>query len=335
MYQELFQNEFDAEIDPEKATRLNNIGQRAIDIFQNQRAETTQDRARHFFSSVDRALLENNAIYPPASTVLLCRDALTPRFLSEAEWSMASSLFFNNRRLQYMEAARKYNDPVFFFDCDVASFIYLKVAEELDLPVFLVEVPGHNFLRWEEKNARVSWDPNDGMIVQETLYSPKSQIEQKEYRVFGYLENRSVSRIRSYWLTRSGQSSARQGNHKRANQLFREAVAADSNDVSAQNELAWHLATTPDRALRNGREARDIAEKLVAQLPRRKWLETLAAACAESGDFSAAVEFLRDAKKRALASSTENERYYNDLIEIYKKNLTYAEAVSQGHTSSE
>lgn len=59
------------------------------------------------------------------------------------------------------------------FDCDTGSLIFLSVAEELDLPLSMVEVeaPGysptrafgdHNFVRWTLTNGdRIDWDPND------------------------------------------------------------------------------------------------------------------------------------------------------------------------------
>ena len=33
-------------------------------------------------------------------------------------------------------------------DCDLAAYIYLGVAEALDLPIYMVEVPGHFFVRY-------------------------------------------------------------------------------------------------------------------------------------------------------------------------------------------
>jgi tetratricopeptide (TPR) repeat protein len=59
----------------------------------------------------------------------------------------------------------------------------------------------------------------------------------------------------------------------------------------AQNEIAWLLATYPDPEVRDGRSAVTYAEKAVAATSRANasYLDTLAAAYAEAGDFVKAV----------------------------------------------
>ncbi len=92
-----------------------------------------------------------------------------------------------------------------------------------------------------------------------------------------------------------------------ATTLLRRAVALGSTRAAlevitqAQRELgpelrlvqieAWILATSPDAGVRDGARARRLAEALVQRLPGDFGaLDTLAAACAESGDFVAAVQ---------------------------------------------
>lgn len=70
-----------------------------------------------------------------------------------------------------------------------------------------------------------------------------------------------------------------------------QALALNANSVEALNNVAWLRATAPDAALRNGREAVQMAEQ-ACELTRRQEpvpLSTLAAAYAEAGRFDEAV----------------------------------------------
>lgn len=72
---------------------------------------------------------------------------------------------------------------------------------------------------------------------------------------------------------------------------LRSAVRLDPSLVPARNRLAWTLATAQDDQIRNGAEARALAEQTVrtASPPQPELLETLAAAQAATGDFAGAV----------------------------------------------
>ena len=62
--------------------------------------------------------------------------------------------------------------------------------------------------------------------------------------------------------------------------------------MTAQNDLAWLLATCPDNSVRNGQKAVELAQQAVQLSNGRspEILDTLAAAYAEAGRFHEAVE---------------------------------------------
>lgn len=89
------------------------------------------------------------------------------------------------------------------------------------------------------------------------------------------------------------------GADARAAAWFRRALAL-APDSAAANTLAWILATTADRALRDGRAALALVEPLVERgAADAAVLSTYAAACAEIGRWPAAVA----AAERALAAA--------------------------------
>ena len=81
------------------------------------------------------------------------------------------------------------------------------------------------------------------------------------------------------------------GYFSRAAADLTEQVKLLPNDPMSHNDLAWTLATCPDSSVRNGKLALAHAEK-ACQLTSFKnpiFIDTLAAACAETGDFARAV----------------------------------------------
>jgi tetratricopeptide (TPR) repeat protein len=93
---------------------------------------------------------------------------------------------------------------------------------------------------------------------------------------------------------------------------FRDAVAdcrkvleTDPQNALARNQLAWMLATCPDASVRDGAKAVEIARLLVQDSRRREpaFLDTLAAAYAEAGQFPKAVATAKEAL--ALAQSAK------------------------------
>jgi tetratricopeptide (TPR) repeat protein len=94
-----------------------------------------------------------------------------------------------------------------------------------------------------------------------------------------------------------------QGKVEKAVAHWRDAVRLLPNNIDSLHQLALVLATSPDASLRNGREAIELAQRAVALAAGQepKFLGTLAAAYAESGQFTKAVETAEQAV--ALASS--------------------------------
>jgi 4-amino-4-deoxy-L-arabinose transferase-like glycosyltransferase len=82
------------------------------------------------------------------------------------------------------------------------------------------------------------------------------------------------------------------GDFQGAIQHYRKALDLDANDPVVLNDLAWMLATTGEPGLRDGPEAVRLATRAV-ELTDSRWpicIGTLAAACAQAGQFPEAVK---------------------------------------------
>jgi len=106
----------------------------------------------------------------------------------------------------------------------------------------------------------------------------------------------------------------REKESSKALEHYRLALRISPDYTTAQNDLAWLLATCADEDLRDGAQAVEIAER--ASRSRRppvpEILDTLGAAYAESGRFGDAIKtaeqaiaLARAAGKEALATSIQ------------------------------
>ena len=101
--------------------------------------------------------------------------------------------------------------------------------------------------------------------------------------------------------------------------------AAERGDPESLNNLAWLLATCPDSGLRDGKSAVAFAEKAVAATLRKNaaYLDTLAAAYAEAGQFAKAVSVQNEA-----IALLHDEKMKEDLasrLRLYQSNSPYRE----------
>lgn len=83
------------------------------------------------------------------------------------------------------------------------------------------------------------------------------------------------------------------GRYDEAKKSLEQAVHLQPSDPTTLNDLAWMLATSKDPRVRNGRRAVSIATKACAL---SNWknafsIDTLAAACAQAGNFADAVKY--------------------------------------------
>ena len=121
-----------------------------------------------------------------------------------------------------------------------------------------------------------------------------------------------------------GNAWAGKGKHDKALADYAEAIRYDPQFLAAYNNLAWSLATRPERELRDGPRAVEAATKAceLTGWKNAECLDTLAAAHAEAGDFPAAEQ----SEKRALEITHPQTNAYSQFsqrLTLYRNKQPY------------
>ncbi|GAG50203.1 unnamed protein product, partial [marine sediment metagenome] len=116
----------------------------------------------------------------------------------------------------------------------------------------------------------------------------------------------------------------REGKPGQAAEQYRKVLEHTPNNLAVANSLAWILATSDDPQLRNANEALDWARKCAKATDHKQVgiLLTLAAACAEAGQFEEAQKWQAKAIQLAPAAA---QKELQSVLELYKASKPYRE----------
>jgi Flp pilus assembly protein TadD len=122
----------------------------------------------------------------------------------------------------------------------------------------------------------------------------------------------------------------RQGNFAEAAAQYNQAIWLNPNYGEAYNNLALLMAACPEAKYRDGGRAVESATRacLLTEWKTSEFLNTLAAAYAECGDFDAAIRWQARALE-LLRDERENEKGdYHSRLALYQAKKPYREASS-------
>jgi len=116
------------------------------------------------------------------------------------------------------------------------------------------------------------------------------------------------------------QTASNIGDYQSALDAVEEQLAVDEENETAHNNKAWLLATCPDEQFRDGALAVEHATKAceLTDWENAGFVDTLAAAYAESGDFESAAEW----QQRAIdidSSGSYTEQFSKRLVQYENK----------------
>jgi len=110
------------------------------------------------------------------------------------------------------------------------------------------------------------------------------------------------------------------GRQAEAIREYESVLRLEPSSAGTLNNLAWLLATADDPALRDCSRAIDCARRSVEAVRSAPWLDTLAAAYAECGEFDLAVEI----ESEACALSEPPNPAFENRLELYRRKISYA-----------
>jgi len=166
-------------------------------------------------------------------------------------------------------------------------------------------------------------------------YYNRARMEMKLGRLNAALAdaNQSIRMKPKFWSNYAlrGDILAKLGYYKNARTDFYKAVELGPNDrlASVRNDRAWLFATCPDASMRNGKLAISDATMACKATNWRNadYIDTLAAAYAEVGDFTNAMRYQERALSVGNFSPTltgkSRSQQARDRLQKYKKRLPY------------
>jgi tetratricopeptide (TPR) repeat protein len=171
---------------------------------------------------------------------------------------------------------------------------------------------------------------------QESLKIRPGNAEIQNYLAAALLQKGEVKEAAAHWkrslelqpnnadtINNLGIAISQEGRISEAIVLWDKALALQPNNVNALSNLAWVLATSPETSIRDGAKAIEYAQKLL-QLSggtNPRVFRTLAAAYAESGRFSEAIDTAQ--RGWELATAQGNSTLADELernVALYRAN---------------
>jgi len=226
-------------------------------------------------------------------------------------------------------------------DCDLYCFIYIGIGEMNDLPLTMVELPGHNFIHWNFRSGKhLNWEAIEGR------YHPKDSTLSCFYHLVEYdsdsqkyfLRDWPIAEDLSYYYSLRGSKFDTNPKYKNAVKAKRDyelALSLYDSNAFVLNNYVWLFVTDPafdnefDLARLSGYSDRAIA--LVNDL---NYYDTKASVYAQVHDFPTAIKI----EEAGLLVKSDPDGARKDAekhLGWFRKNMTVREGRKMEHDSAQ
>jgi tetratricopeptide (TPR) repeat protein len=161
------------------------------------------------------------------------------------------------------------------------------------------------------KRAVDALPTHNGLLMNLALFYASNSQTAEALEAYNKLLERSVPHAPIY--RNRGDLLLNVGRQGEAIENYDKALELEQDDSGVLNNLAWVLATSPEANLRDGKRSFKLATRAceVTDYKEAHILSTLAAACAENGDFPEAIRWSTQAV--ALGNSEVDEQLAEEL----------------------
>ena len=205
-------------------------------------------------------------------------------------------------------------------DCDLGSLLYLSIAEVLTIPLQMVEVPQHNFVRCRlDDGTYLNWDTNYGFNkFTNDEYAARYNVTPGQVAQGTYLSDLSRENSLGYFCFVRGITFERSKQYADAVGEYQKAIALYPQSPSGRNNLAWLFVISRDvQRMFSGDEAIKLAKKACELHRSDNQLDTLACVLAECGHFDEAV------KVETEAYQLNPQPSYLEMISAFRERKTW------------
>lgn len=163
----------------------------------------------------------------------------------------------------------------------------------------------------------------DGLPKEEVLHEPAKLcaiLDRAKADPYDLVRNLASN----WWVRAWTERYLASGQFTNAVAICRQAILSNPNDDWSYNQLAWIQATCSEAAIRDGKEAVAAARKacVLTAWKQWSWIDTLAAAYAEAGDFKRALEFEEQALRTGPPGQAD-QKGIRERIALYRQSRPF------------
>jgi tetratricopeptide (TPR) repeat protein len=273
----------------------------------------SKKREKELLAKIERLEEENRRLRTsPETDNIQKKNELTNQFrkttqrLTAVEWfEKALALLMKGGHFTDPKLALDYLSRALQLDTNYGDAYYNRGVAHGDL--------GQYHKAIEDYNQAIRLDPNqaDAFINRGNEYNNLGQYQQaiRDYNKSIKLDSNNADAF-----SNRGVAYSKLEQYQKAIESYNQAIRLDPDYAPAYNNMAWLKATCPVELYRDGDKAVSLAKKAIELDAEKKylWLDTLAAAYAESGRFAEAV---KTAERAIRLLPKEFDLYRNELIE--------------------